>query len=119
MSSDPHVRQYVESSDCVLMLGTFITDMNMGIYTAKLDRSRSDPGDDRIDQRRLSPVRRSPIQRLPRRPYASAVAAIKSLKPKKFRHPNPHSDPKPLAKIRTDRCADHARSDAHRLAEPG
>ena len=41
MSSDAHVRAYVESSDCVLMLGTFITDMNMGIYTAKLDRSRT------------------------------------------------------------------------------
>src|SRR5438093_8496247 len=41
MSSDSHVRAYVESSDCVLMLGTFITDMNMGIYTARLDRSRS------------------------------------------------------------------------------
>ena len=41
MCSDRHVREYVESSDCVLMLGTFITDMNMGIYTAKLDRSRT------------------------------------------------------------------------------
>ena len=38
MSSDEHVRKYVESSDCVLMLGTFITDMSMGFYTAKLDR---------------------------------------------------------------------------------
>src|SRR5213078_3982957 len=41
MSSDKHVRAYVESADCVLMLGTFITDMNMGIYTAKLDRHRT------------------------------------------------------------------------------
>jgi indolepyruvate decarboxylase len=41
MSSDQHVRNYVESSDCVLMLGSFITDMNLGIYTAKLDRSRT------------------------------------------------------------------------------
>src|SRR5688572_7104322 len=41
MSSDPVVREYVESSDCVLMLGTFITDMNLGIYTAKLDRGRT------------------------------------------------------------------------------
>jgi indolepyruvate decarboxylase len=40
MSSEPQVRQYVESADCVLMLGTFITDMNLGIGTAKLDRSR-------------------------------------------------------------------------------
>ena len=41
MSSDVHVRSYVERSDCVLMLGTFITDMSMGIYTAKLDPERS------------------------------------------------------------------------------
>ena len=41
MSSDSFVRDYVESSDCVLMLGNFITDMNLGIYTAKLDRSRT------------------------------------------------------------------------------
>lgn len=41
MSSSESVREYVESADCVLMLGTFITDMNMGIYTAKLDRSRT------------------------------------------------------------------------------
>lgn len=41
ISSNDFVRAYVESSDCVLMLGTFITDMNMGIYTAKLDRARS------------------------------------------------------------------------------
>src|SRR5438067_6562149 len=41
MSSDSHVRAYVESSDCVLMLGTFITDVHMGIYTARLDRNRT------------------------------------------------------------------------------
>ncbi len=27
----------VEESDCVLLLGTFMTDINLGIYTAKLD----------------------------------------------------------------------------------
>jgi len=31
------VTQYVEDSDCVLLLGTFMTDINLGIYTAKLD----------------------------------------------------------------------------------
>jgi indolepyruvate decarboxylase len=40
MSSDEPCRQYVESADAVLMLGTFITDMSMGIYTAKLDQAR-------------------------------------------------------------------------------
>ncbi len=31
------VTKYVESSDCVIMLGTFMTDINLGIYTAELD----------------------------------------------------------------------------------
>ena len=35
------VRVYVESSDCVIMLGTFMTDINLGIYTARLDPARS------------------------------------------------------------------------------
>lgn len=37
----PEVQKMVENSDCLLMLGTFLTDMNLGIYTANLDRSRS------------------------------------------------------------------------------
>ena len=31
------VRAYVEASDCVILLGAFMTDINLGIYTAKLD----------------------------------------------------------------------------------
>jgi indolepyruvate decarboxylase len=31
------VTQFVEQSDCLLLLGTFMTDINLGIYTAKLD----------------------------------------------------------------------------------
>ncbi|MFM8574176.1 MAG: alpha-keto acid decarboxylase family protein, partial [Pirellula sp.] len=31
------VTKYVEDSDCVLMLGAFMTDINLGIYTAKLE----------------------------------------------------------------------------------
>jgi len=35
------VRQYVESSDCLIMLGAFLTDINLGVYTARLDPARS------------------------------------------------------------------------------
>ena len=31
------ITRYVEASDCVVMLGTFMTDINLGIYTAELD----------------------------------------------------------------------------------
>lgn len=34
------VRQYVESSDCVIMLGAFLTDINLGVFTARLDPAR-------------------------------------------------------------------------------
>lgn len=35
------VRQYVEGSDCVILLGAFMTDINLGVYTARLDLARS------------------------------------------------------------------------------
>src|SRR3954468_7308 len=34
------VRQYVEESDCVILLGFFMTDINLGIGSAKLDPAR-------------------------------------------------------------------------------
>jgi indolepyruvate decarboxylase len=34
-SPDP-LRRFVEASDCVLMLGTFMTDVNLGLFTARL-----------------------------------------------------------------------------------
>jgi TPP-dependent 2-oxoacid decarboxylase len=35
------VRQYVESSDCLILLGAFMSDLNLGIFTAQLDPKRS------------------------------------------------------------------------------
>ncbi|MEW6354929.1 MAG: thiamine pyrophosphate-binding protein [Planctomycetota bacterium] len=35
------VTDYVESSDCVILLGAFMTDINLGIYTANLDQGAS------------------------------------------------------------------------------
>lgn len=34
----PEVRHLVETSDCIIILGVLKTDMNMGVFTAKLDR---------------------------------------------------------------------------------
>ncbi len=34
------VTDYVEQSDCLLLLGTFMTDINLGIFTANLDPGR-------------------------------------------------------------------------------
>jgi TPP-dependent 2-oxoacid decarboxylase len=35
------VRRYVESSDCLILLGAFMSDTNLGVFTARLDPGRS------------------------------------------------------------------------------
>ncbi len=92
MSSDPETRKYVESSDCVLMLGTFITDMNMGIYTAKLDRSRTVLAT--TESLSVCYHKYEDVQ------FVDFLAGLSraSLGKKKFKHPNPHAGPKPLDK---------------------
>ena len=35
------VREYVESSDCLILLGVFMSDINLGIFTAHLDQGKS------------------------------------------------------------------------------
>ncbi|HEX8915790.1 MAG TPA: thiamine pyrophosphate-binding protein, partial [Humisphaera sp.] len=98
MSSDAAVRAYVESADCVLMLGTFITDMSMGIYTAKLDRSRTilatseqlSVGFHRYDDVRF-------------RDYLEGLGRG-GIAPKKFKPTPAYPGPKPLTKAEaTDR----------------
>ena len=39
--SEPACQKYIEDSDCVIMLGTFMTDVFLGQYTAHLDRKTS------------------------------------------------------------------------------
>jgi indolepyruvate decarboxylase len=90
MSSDEHVRRYVESADLVLMLGTFITDMSMGFYTAKLDRGRTVLA----TSERVS-VQYHRYDSIQFRDFLEALAAAK-IKPKHFKHPNPHALPEPL-----------------------
>jgi indolepyruvate decarboxylase len=86
------VRRSVESADCVLILGAFMTDINLGIHTANLDVSRTiNATSERIsigyhhyeevwlgdfirglDARRLG--RRRPVSK-PRRPGGTAFRA--------------------------------------------
>lgn len=40
-AGDPYVRSVVESSDCLLMLGVFMTDINLGMFTAHLEPART------------------------------------------------------------------------------
>jgi indolepyruvate decarboxylase len=97
-SSDEHVRKYVESADLVLMLGTFITDMSMGFYTAKLDRKRTVLA----TTERVS-VQYHRYESISFRDFLAALASAK-IPPKQFTHPNPHAVPITLKKIeRRDR----------------
>jgi indolepyruvate decarboxylase len=93
MSSDEHVRRYVESADLVIMLGTFITDMSMGFYTAKLDRRRTV-----LATSEGVSVQYHRYDSIQFRDFLDGLATA-SIKPKRFTHPNPHSVPKPLTQI--------------------
>ncbi len=93
MSSDEHVRKYVESADLVLMLGTFITDMSMGFYTAKLDRGRTVLA----TSERVS-VRYHRYDSIQFRDFLESLAAAK-IRPKHFNHPNLRALPKPLKSV--------------------
>jgi indolepyruvate decarboxylase len=37
---NPEIREFMESCDCILAIGTIPSDVNMGMFTAKLDKSR-------------------------------------------------------------------------------
>lgn len=39
--SKEEIRQYVESSDCILLLGVLLTDIDLGIFTAHIDQGKS------------------------------------------------------------------------------
>src|SRR5512132_1944285 len=92
MSSDEHVRKYVESADLVLMLGTFITDMSMGFYTAKLDRRRTVLATtERVN------VQYHRYESIQFRDFLDSLATAR-IKLKRFKHPNPHAVPLPLKK---------------------
>jgi indolepyruvate decarboxylase len=123
MSSDPQTRSYVESADFVLMLGTFITDMTMGIYTAKLDRSKTvlattesiKVGFHQYQDvefieylKRLTGVKveggkarrhgGTKARRGRELPASLRAFVPPCLRAFTFKHPNPHSDPKPLTR---------------------
>jgi indolepyruvate decarboxylase len=90
MSSDTFTRQYVESADCVLMLGTFITDMNLGIFTARLDRKNVI-----LATTESIGVRYHKYDDVQFKDFLTRLAAS-DIKAKAFKHPHPHTDPIPL-----------------------
>jgi indolepyruvate decarboxylase len=83
------VTRYVEEADCLLMLGCFLTDINLGIFTAKLEPSRcidATSEDLRIRHHHYSDVRLDDF-----------IRGLRRLKPETARNPLPPR-PDPLAR---------------------
>ncbi len=82
----PEVTELVESADCLLMLGCFLTDINLGIFTAKLDPSRcidATSEDLRIRHHHYRDVRLDDFIRglIERRPSVRRDAGAETLEP--------------------------------------
>jgi indolepyruvate decarboxylase len=99
----PAVQKYVEAADCILMLGCFMSDIDLGIFTAHLDPHRTiSATSERLAVHRhtydevpfrsffaallKAPLRKRPLPRLPARsspwgapPAAGAPLTVRSL----------------------------------------
>ena len=88
----PEVTELVESADCLLMLGCFLTDINLGIFTAKLDPSRVHRRDERGPADPPSPLPRGPARRL--HPRADRAPAERHAGRRSRSDPNPFARPR-------------------------
>jgi len=86
------VQKYVESADCVLMLGCFMTDINLGVYTAHLEASRTISA----TSERIS-VRRHFYDDVPFRSFFQAMLAARTRRRRRPPIPKPAAPwgPKP------------------------
>ncbi len=91
--SEPACRKYVDESDCVIMLGTFITDMFLGINTSKLTRKTvilATSEKTQVRFHRYDDVRFDDLLK--------ALGKAKIRKRPAFDNPNPAVEPTPLVK---------------------
>jgi indolepyruvate decarboxylase len=90
--SEAPCQEYVDSSDCVIMLGTFLTDVFMGMYTSALERKKSIMVTTETAQVGLHYYKdielRDFLEELNRAPLVKREA---------FDNPNPSTPPTPLA----------------------
>ena len=89
--SEPACQKYVDESDCVIMLGTFITDMFLGINTSRLTRQNSihvTTEGARVGFHHYKGVLL--------RDYLEGLRAAPVRRRAAFRNPNPAVEPKPL-----------------------
>jgi len=89
--SAPACRRYVDNSDCVIMLGAFITDMFLGVNTSKLARQKSI----------LATTERTSVglhcyDGILFKDFLRGLCKAKIRKRAGFKNPNPGTAPKPL-----------------------
>ena len=89
--SEPGCRRYVDNSDCVIMLGTFITDMFLGINTSKLSRANTI-----LATTEHTRVRHHRYDQIQFADFLDALHGARIRKRPTFDNPNPASVPAPL-----------------------
>ncbi len=89
--SEPGCQKYVDASDCVIMLGTFITDMFLGINTSKLTRLRSI-----LATTETTRVGLHYYQGIRFPDFLRSLRDAKIRRRGAFENPNPAAEPKPL-----------------------
>jgi indolepyruvate decarboxylase len=80
------VQKYVESADCVLMLGCFMTDINLGVYTAHLDANRTI-----YATSEKTSIRRHSFENVPFRSFFRALLDARLRRRRKPEMPKPKS----------------------------
>lgn len=93
--SEPACRKYVDNSDCVIMLGAFMTDVFLGINTSKLTRSRSI----------LATTERLRVG-LHRYDDIGFADYLRALRGSRIRRRRPFENPNPAAEIRPLRASE-------------
>lgn len=89
--SEPECREYVENSDCIIMLGAFVSDVFLGWYTAKMERKKTIVVSTEEIQVGLHSYHYAPF------PDFLKGLHLAAIKPKKtFKNPNPAEKIKPL-----------------------
>lgn len=91
--SEPGCRDYVDSSDCVLLLGAFITDMMLGINTAKITRKKSI-----LATTEETRIGLHYYEGIPLKTFLEGLLNAPIKKRPGFKNPNPYSPPKPVSK---------------------
>lgn len=95
--SEEKVREYIDDSDCVIMLGTFMTDIFLGMNTAKIERKNSILAT--TEKMRVGLHSYEAVQL---KDFLDGLANLRMQPRKEFVNPNPAQEPEPLTKQERD-----------------